>query len=66
MLGEESISRDPDKLCLELSGRLLPHAPQFQVIQDLIIECDNDAPDTCPVIPIMQVNISFLNGYFVV
>lgn len=55
ILSEATIQRDPEKLGLELSGRLLPFASEFQVIQYLVVACDNDAPNTIPVVPIVQV-----------
>ena len=55
VLSEATIQRDPEKLGLELTGRLLPFASEFQVIQDLIVACDNDAPNTIPVVPVVQV-----------
>ena len=57
LLSEETISKDPEKLGLELSGRLLPYAAEYQVMQDLILACDNDAPNTLPVVPVMQVQV---------
>ena len=57
-LSEATIQRDPEKLGLELSGRLLPFASEFQVIQDLVVACDNDSPNTIPVVPVVQVPTS--------
>ena len=56
-LSEATIQRDPEKLGLELSGRLLPFASEFQVIQDLVVACDNDSPNTIPVVPVVQVQL---------
>ena len=59
-MSEAALAVDADVLGLEISGRLLPHAKQYNTIKELIRQCDIAALHRCPVVPNWQVDIYWL------
>ena len=52
---QDAITSNPDVLCLELSGRLLPYYHTYSTVRKLLRECDTAAQAHCPIVPHHQV-----------